>query len=98
MKTIKKQKVDIQWVDEIPDELKDNTIYISTYRHKIIHKCLCGCGKTITMIRGEFRLNLLDRKNKTMILQSMNCPSSSVKYFICRGSEESNYSPVANFI
>jgi len=96
MKTVKKQKYKIDWVEEIPENLELNTVYISTYRQKVVHKCLCGCGKIITKNKNEFHLNFSDDKNKTFIKELMKCDNT--KYFLCKGSKSSNYSPVANFV
>lgn len=40
-----------EFVEFIPDELKDRTIYVSITYATAIHKCCCGCGnKVVTPI------------------------------------------------
>jgi hypothetical protein len=36
-----------EFVEFIPDNLKDGTIYISTAFATAAHKCCCGCGKEV---------------------------------------------------
>jgi hypothetical protein len=33
-----------EFVEYIPDELNDKTVYISVRHRTVIHKCVCGCG------------------------------------------------------
>lgn len=36
-----------QFVEFIPDELEDGTIYISVSYATVAHNCCCGCGKEV---------------------------------------------------
>ena len=36
-----------QFVEYIPDDLEDGTLYISTPFATAIHKCCCGCGRQV---------------------------------------------------
>lgn len=40
-------KISPKFVDNIPDVLEDNTIYISLKYNTAIHKCACGCGNEV---------------------------------------------------
>jgi hypothetical protein len=44
MKTLKKVHITPIFVEYIPDDLKENQIYISIEHKSSSHKCLCGCG------------------------------------------------------
>lgn len=37
-----------EFVEYIPDELRDGTIYVSVAFATAIHKCCCGCGGEVT--------------------------------------------------
>jgi len=90
MKTIKKQNFKIKWVENIPEKLEQNCVYVSTFHQKLIHKCLCGCGEIISKNKGEFHLSF--DKKKTFVKELMfsrNCPTKT-KYFLGRS--------VANFV
>jgi hypothetical protein len=59
MKTIKKVDVTPVFVDVIPDEMFEQSLYISEKYGTIVHKCLCGCGeKVVTPID-----NIIDGKD-----------------------------------
>jgi hypothetical protein len=46
--------IDHVLVGIIPDDLKDNTLYISNTYGVAIHKCCCGCGqKTVTPLNPQ---------------------------------------------
>lgn len=36
-----------EFVEYIPDELKDGTIYVSIRFATAVHKCCCGCGNKV---------------------------------------------------
>jgi len=36
-----------EFVDYIPDDLKDGTLYISVEFATAVHKCICGCGREV---------------------------------------------------
>lgn len=36
-----------RFVEFIPDEIEDNTLYISLDYCTVVHKCCCGCGSEI---------------------------------------------------
>lgn len=40
-------KISHKFVDNIPDEIDEGTIYISLKYNTAIHKCACGCGKEV---------------------------------------------------
>ncbi len=44
MKTVKQIEITPIYCDYIPNELKQNEIYISELFHVSVHLCLCGCG------------------------------------------------------
>ncbi len=46
---MKIKKYKIEFVDTIPKNLKEGTLYICINCNVIVHKCACGCGeKTVT--------------------------------------------------
>ena len=36
-----------EFVEHIPEELKEQTLYISKTYGTAVHKCLCGCGREV---------------------------------------------------
>ena len=36
-----------QFVDLMPDELRDGILYVSMTHKTAIHKCVCGCGREV---------------------------------------------------
>lgn len=36
-----------EFVDYIPDEIKERTLYISKAYDTAVHKCCCGCGREV---------------------------------------------------
>jgi Family of unknown function (DUF6527) len=36
-----------EFVEYIPDELKDGVLYVSMPFATVAHKCCCGCGKEV---------------------------------------------------
>lgn len=49
MKTLKKVEITFEYVEFIPDERKENVIYISEKYGTTVHNCLCGCGEKTIM-------------------------------------------------
>lgn len=39
--------LDYEFVEFIPDELKEQTLYISIIYCTAVHKCCCGCGREV---------------------------------------------------
>jgi Family of unknown function (DUF6527) len=39
--------LDYEFVEFIPDELKERTLYISIEYCTAVHKCCCGCGREV---------------------------------------------------
>src|SRR5689334_20006073 len=37
----------LEFVEYIPDELRDGTIYVSITFATVVHKCCCGCGNQV---------------------------------------------------
>ncbi len=46
-KRLKYKTIDFEFVDTIPENLKDGVLYISTKYATAIHKCCCGCGNEV---------------------------------------------------
>lgn len=90
MKTIKSQKVKINWVENISD-LQDNTVYIENTRVVINKVC---CDNVISL--SKFSLDF--DKESALIKDLIICPKCDKKYFIAKGKKKSNYCPTANFI
>ncbi len=40
-----------EFVEFIPDELKGDTIYVSIPYATVVHKCCCGCGTEVVILR-----------------------------------------------
>src|SRR5438132_3200206 len=36
-----------EFVDDIPEVLNDNTLYVSIIHSTAMHKCFCGCGTEV---------------------------------------------------
>ncbi len=36
-----------EFVEYIPNDLKDNTVYVSIAFATVVHKCCCGCGNEV---------------------------------------------------
>lgn len=39
--------IEYEFVDVIPGELREGTVYISTKYATVVHKCCCGCGSEV---------------------------------------------------
>lgn len=69
MKTIKKVTIEPVFVENIPENIEDNKLYISEEYKTAIHNCLCGCGlKTITPLTGGRFWDLVKEPNGTISL------------------------------
>jgi hypothetical protein len=44
---LKHNKVAFEFVENIPEDLKDGVLYISTKYSTAIHRCCCGCGNEV---------------------------------------------------
>jgi hypothetical protein len=44
---MKRQSLTHEFVDYIPDDLKEGTIYVSIQFATAVHKCSCGCGREV---------------------------------------------------
>ena len=44
---MKQQTLTHEFVEYIPDELKEGTLYVSMSFATVAHKCCCGCGKEV---------------------------------------------------
>jgi len=42
-----KVKLTHKFVEYIPDDIRDGTIYVSIAFATVVHKCCCGCGKEV---------------------------------------------------
>jgi len=87
MKTIKKIKVTPEYVEFIPNELKQDVIYISEKYKTSTHLCLCGCGNlSVTPIdETGWVLSVLATKiTMTPSVLNNNCPNK-YHYIITNG-------------
>ncbi len=41
-----------EFVDLIPDELAEGTVYVSILYATVVHKCCCGCGNEVVTPLG----------------------------------------------
>ncbi len=39
--------VKFEFVDSVPAQLKDDTVYVSIRYATVVHRCLCGCGNEV---------------------------------------------------
>jgi len=46
-KKLKHKELAFEFVENIPENLKDGILYISTKYATAIHKCCCGCGNEV---------------------------------------------------
>src|SRR6202158_58091 len=44
---MKRELVSHEFVEYIPGDLKEGTVYVSMQVATVIHKCCCGCGKEV---------------------------------------------------
>ena len=68
-----------EFVDYIPEELKDRVLYVSIRFGTVVHRCACGCGEEVVTPLGpaEWRLTY---DGRTISL----APSIGNWSFICR--------------
>jgi hypothetical protein len=94
MKTIKKVPIKTEFVKYIPEELKEETLYVSEEYNIVVHSCLCGCGeRTVTPLDDEYGWVLTKHNNGNITLS----PSIGNYSFECK----SHYiitNNVANFV
>lgn len=48
-----------EFVEFIPDVLKDGTLYVSMQYATVVHKCCCGCGKEVVTPLSPTDWNLI---------------------------------------
>ncbi len=78
MKTLKKIEVVPVYVDEIPDTIKQEILYICKQYKTVVHLCLCGCGnESVTPINNSGWV-LSENDGKVSLWPSIlnkNCPN-----------------------
>ena len=84
---MKRQTLTHEFVEYIPDELKEGTLYISMSYATVAHKCCCGCGQeVVTPLSPTDWTLIFDGKSITLDPSignwSFACRSH---YWICRG-------------
>jgi hypothetical protein len=76
-----------EFVEFIPEELKERTLYISKKYGTAVHKCCCGCGREVVTPLSPTAWRLTEN-DKTVSLYpsigSWNLPCQS-HYFITNG-------------
>lgn len=94
MKTIKQAQIFPEYVELIPDRLKQGILYISKTYKTAIHLCLCGCGQqTVTPLHDIHGWKLIEEKEGAISLT----PSIGNYQFACK----SHYiitKNIANFV
>ena len=78
MKTLKKINLNIEHVEFIPEELKENTIYISNQYKTSVHLCLCGCGnKSVIPMYNNWWTFIENEKGLSITpsILNTNCPN-----------------------
>src|SRR5579864_4351411 len=73
-----------EFVEFIPDELKERTLYISKEYGTAVHKCCCGCGREVVTPLSPIGWQLtFDEKTVSLFpsIGSWNLPCQS-HYFI----------------
>lgn len=63
MKTIKTVEIISVFVEEIPEVLEENKVYISEIYTCSVHNCLCGCGNKTVLPLYKNGWNLIKEKN-----------------------------------
>ena len=82
MKTIKKVKVTVEYVDTVPDHMIQDIIYVSYKYKSAMHLCLCGCHhKAVTPFNAKFGSNWTitivdDKVTFTPSILNTNCPNN----------------------
>lgn len=46
-KRLKHKELAVEFVESIPENMRDGVLYISTKYATAIHKCCCGCGNEV---------------------------------------------------
>ena len=78
--------LDHQFVEFIPDELKEKTLYISIIYCTAVHKCCCGCGREVVTPLSPTAWKLIfDGKSVSLYpsIGNWNLPCQS-HYFITK--------------
>jgi hypothetical protein len=44
---MRRQKVEHQFVEFIPDQLEEGVVYVSITYATVVHRCCCGCGSEV---------------------------------------------------
>ncbi|MBB3701255.1 hypothetical protein KMW28_03665 [Flammeovirga yaeyamensis] len=52
-------EIKLVFLEEIPEEIKDNTLYVSMEYATAIHNCMCGCGNKVITPLSPKDWNLL---------------------------------------
>jgi hypothetical protein len=55
---VKRCEVEFEFVEFVPREMEEGTLYISTEYATAVHRCCCGCGAKVTtpLAPAEWRL------------------------------------------
>ncbi len=78
MKTIKKIEIVPVFVDEIPDTLKQDILYVCKQYKTCVHLCLCGCGNLSVTPINKTGWVLTENNGKVSLSPSIlnnNCPN-----------------------
>jgi len=92
MKTLRKVEITPIYVDEIPDILEQNKIYISKKYRTASHLCLCGCRREVVtpLTNRGWELTELPDGKITISPSIGNFQSCNTHYIIIKN--------VANFV
>lgn len=84
MKTLRKVEIKTVFTEFIPDELEQDTFYISKEYNVAVHLCLCGClGKSVTPLKNN-GWNLIEHEdgkislNPSILNSGLECKSHYV--------------------
>src|SRR5215469_13756786 len=47
MNQLKHKELTFEFVESVPEDMKEGVLYISTKYASAIHKCCCGCGNEV---------------------------------------------------
>ena len=90
MKTLKKVEITPLFVDYIPNDIDQNTLYVSKKYETAVHLCLCGCGnKSVTPI-GAGQWVLTEKNDKVSLSPSILNRACGSHYILTNN--------VANFV
>ena len=68
-----------EFVDSVPSEMADNTLYVSVKYRTVIHKCCCGCGNKVVTPLKPSQWSLIFNGRSISLHPSVGCWS-----FPCR--------------